>query len=144
MTQIEFHFNAPHKLAYVCRLLRKGAAQKSRLFVVAEKDMVERLDSALWALSPIDFVSHCVGLDNALLSRYSSVIIADALRPQPGVRTAVNLQPDVPAHFDHFERLIEVVSDDPSDRAEARVRWKKYTELGYSLLRRDLNLKVGG
>ena len=142
MTQIEFHFNAPHKLAYVCRLLRKGAAQGSRLFAVAEVDVVQRLDSALWAVSPIDFVTHCVGTEDAWMTRHASVIIASELQTLSGVSTAVNLCPDVPAHFDQFERLIEVVSDDPSDRAEARVRWKQYTERGYSLIRRDLNLKA--
>lgn len=144
MTQIEFHFNAPNKLAYVCRLLRKGVAQSSRLFVVAEMDMVERLDNALWALSPTDFVSHCVGTSNSVMTCYSSVIIGDELQLQPGVSTAVNLRPDVPAFFEQFDRMIEVVTDDPSDRAEARARWKKYTKLGYSLIRRDLNLKANG
>jgi DNA polymerase-3 subunit chi len=47
----------------------------------------------------------------------------------------------VPIEFDVFERLIEVVSDDPSDRAEARARWKAYTAQGYTLIRKDLNLK---
>ncbi len=141
MTQIEFHFNAPHKLAYACKLLRKGASQNQRLFVVAEADVLERLDIALWAVSPHDFVSHCLGLQNELMVKNSSVILAPQLAPISGVKTALNLGAEVPSQFEPFERLIEVVSDDPSDRAEARARWKKYTELGYNLIRRDLNLK---
>ena len=141
MTQIEFHFNATDKLAYVCRLLRKGVSQGHRLFVVSEPDGVQRLDSALWAVSPSDFVSHCVGTQDAFLAAQSGVILAPALVSVPGVTTAVNLGAQVPEHFDQFERLIEVVSDDPSDRAEARERWKAYTGMGYTLIRRDLNLK---
>jgi DNA polymerase-3 subunit chi len=141
MTQIEFHFNAPHKLAYACKLLRKGVSLHQRLFVVAEADVLERLDIALWAVSPHDFVSHCLGLEHEQMVKHSSVILAPQLATVEGVTTALNLGVEVPSHFETYERLIEVVSDDPSDRAEARARWKKYTELGYTLIRRDLNLK---
>jgi DNA polymerase-3 subunit chi len=141
MTQIEFHFNATDKLPYVCRLLRKGVSQGQRLFVVAEPDFLKRLDSALWAVSPHDFVSHCLGTENAMSVSQSGVIMATELISVAGVNTAINLGPDLPLYFERFERLIEVVSDDPSDKAEARARWKQYTALGYTLIRRDLNLK---
>ena len=141
MTQIEFHFNATDKLAYACRLLRKGVSQGQRLFVVAELDFLKRLDTALWAVSPHDFVPHCLGFEDAMVLSQSAVILATELRSVVGVNTAVNLGPELPAHFDQFERLIEVVSDDPSDKAEARARWKQYTAMGYTLIRRDLNLK---
>ncbi len=139
--QIEFHFNAPHKLNYACRLLRKGVSQGQRLFVVAEIDVLSRLDNALWALSPSDFISHCMGLDDAFAAAHSAVVLAPELALLSGVHTAVNLGPEVPAQFDQFQRLIEVVTDDPSDRAEARLRWKQYTDMGYNLIRHDLKLK---
>jgi len=141
MTQIEFHFNATDKLAYACRLLRKGVSHGHRLFVVAEPDLLKRLDTALWAVSPHDFVSHCLGTQDPVELAHSAVILAPELASVLGVNTAVNLGPELPAHFEKFERLIEVVSDDPSDKAEARVRWKQYTAMGYELIRRDLNLK---
>jgi DNA polymerase-3 subunit chi len=142
MTQIEFHFNATDRMAYACRLLRKGVSQGQRLFVVAELDFLTRLDNALWAVSPQDFVSHCWGTQEAFVVAHSGVILATELVSLPGVKTAINFGPQVPAHFEQFERLIEVVSDDPSEKAEARDRWKQYTALGYTLIRRDLNLKT--
>jgi DNA polymerase-3 subunit chi len=53
----------------------------------------------------------------------------------------VNLGEHVPAGFDRFERLIEVVTLDDADRQQARGRWKHYTDLGYAIVRHDLNLK---
>ena len=141
MTQIEFHFNATDKLAYVSRLLRKGAAQGTRLFVLAEDADLKRLDAALWALSPHDFVSHCMGIDDPIAAQNSSIILSSQLVPVPGVQVGVHLGADVPDDFTLFDRWIEVVSDDPSDRAEARARWKQYTAMGYTLIRKDLNLK---
>jgi DNA polymerase-3 subunit chi len=143
MTQIEFHFNATDKLAYACRLLRKGVSQGQRLCVVAQADVLKRLDLALWAVSPHDFVSHCWAGDETVALTQSGVIFAPELRSLPGVKAVLNLGPELPAHFDQFERLIEVVIDDPSDKAEARARWKQYTAMGYTLIRRDLNLRSG-
>jgi DNA polymerase-3 subunit chi len=140
MTHIEFHFNAPDKLAYTCRLLRKGTSQNQRLFVVGQEDVLKHLDVSLWSVAPHEFVSHCQASE-AHLRPHSSVILASRLETVSGVKTAVNLGPDLPEGFEDFERLIEVVSDDPADRLQARVRWKQYTALGYTLQRRDLNLK---
>ena len=141
MTQIEFHFNAPDKLAYACRLLRKGTSQKHRLFVVGQEDLLKHLDLALWSVSPHDFVSHCQASETHLCP-HSAVILATRLEAVAGVQTAVNLGPDLPEGLEGFARLIEIVSDDPADRLQARVRWKQYTALGYTLQRRDLNLKT--
>ena len=141
MTQIEFHFNATDKLAYICRLLRKGTSQNQRLLVVGQANVLTQLDVALWSVAPHDFVSHCQASE-AHLVNHSAVVLATQLEPVPGVKTAVNLGPELPEGFEGFDRLIEVVSDDPADRLQARVRWKQYTALGYSLQRRDLNLKA--
>lgn len=141
MTQIEFHFNATDKLAYVCRLLRKGTSQNQRLFVVGQADILKQLDVALWSVAPHDFVSHCQASEAHLVT-HSAVLLATQLEPVPGVQTAVNLGPELPEGFECFGRLIEVVSDEPADRLQARVRWKQYSALGYGLERRDLNLKA--
>ena len=44
MTEIAFHFNAPDRLAYVCRLLRKAVATDAQLVVVGSPDQLDRLD----------------------------------------------------------------------------------------------------
>lgn len=38
MTQVAFHFNAPDKLAYVCRLVRKATRQDARVMVTGDAD----------------------------------------------------------------------------------------------------------
>jgi DNA polymerase-3 subunit chi len=53
----------------------------------------------------------------------------------------VNLGDAVPAGFDAFQRVIEIVSMDDEDRQQARARWKHYTALGFDIERYDLKLK---
>ena len=58
MVQVDFHFNAPEKWAYVGRLLRKISGQGKRTFVCGPQDALERLHQNLWQLNPSDFVTN--------------------------------------------------------------------------------------
>lgn len=60
MTEVAFHFNAPDKLAYVCRLARKATRHDMRVLITASRQDLQRLDRLLWALGPSDFVAHCM------------------------------------------------------------------------------------
>lgn len=142
MTEVAFHFGAPDKIAYACRLLRKAVSAGARLVVQTDGADCERLNAALWALLPTDFVAHC---DDATVgtSLTLSPIVLTA-RPQDfasGREVIVNLLNHVPDGFDQFQRVIEVVSHDETDRRMARIRWKQYSELGYVIGRHDLTLK---
>ncbi|AMO24968.1 DNA polymerase III subunit chi [Ramlibacter solisilvae] len=142
MTGVEFHFNAPDKLGYACRLLRKAAAKGARVTVTGRPPMLRELDTALWTFSPLDFVAHCqaAGAPQAVLAA-SPIVLCDSPRASPHHQVLLNLGDDVPEGFERFERLIEVVSLDEDDRARARVRWKHYASRGYELKREDLVLK---
>lgn len=142
MTEIAFHFGAPDKLAYACRLLRKAAGSGAKVMVVGDAATVAQLDADLWALSPIDFVPHCPDTADAYVQQRSTVVLtAGAVRRSAVRDVLVNLGNAVPDGFEVFNRLIEVVSTDEADRDLARLRWKFYTENGYSITRHDLALK---
>ncbi|WP_296510732.1 DNA polymerase III subunit chi [Rhodoferax sp.] len=141
MTDIAFHFGAPNKLEYVGRLLRKAVGRGARLTVLAVPAQVQYLDASLWATSPTDFLVH--GVDNGDSASLRCPVVLTS-RVHPGLvehGILVNLTQEVPAGFDQFERVIEVVSVDEEDRATARIRWKHYVQRGYAIQRHDLKLK---
>ncbi len=141
MTEIAFHFNAPDKVPYACRLLRKAVASKARAVVTAEAELLARLDTELWTFAPLEFIAHCrAGADAATLAR-SPVVLAGNPADAPYQQVLVNLGDAVPAGFERYERLIEVVTLDDEDRASARRRWKHYADRGYAIVRHDLALK---
>ena len=139
MTPIAFHFNAPSKLAYACRLLRKAVASGSTVAVVGEDSLLVKLDEQLWSFSSLDFIAH---------GRYE-VMSPEQRSPTPiwlchkaaqgqGRQVLVNLLHTVPDELDAFERVIEVVTNEESDKQSARTRWKLYTERGHEIVRHDL------
>ena len=142
MTELAFHFNAPDKVAYVCRLLRKAVGNGAQVVVTGPQQTLQQLDAALWAFSPADFVPHCDLESDARVVAASPVILATSIQGVPHQKVLVNLGESVPPSFDQFERVIEVVGLDDDDRQLARIRWKKYTDRGYAITRHDLNLKA--
>jgi len=142
VTDLAFHFGAPDRLAYACRLLRKAVGSGAHITVLADAARLQSLDGALWALSATDFLPHCMADAEPNVLHRSPVVLASELEQlDTPRRVLVNLSDAVPAGFDTFERLIEVVSLDATDREYARQRWRQYTALGYAIQRHDLQLK---
>lgn len=142
MTEIAFHFGAPDKLSYACRLLRKAVRLGHQIVVYAEPEHLHQLNTDLWTFSSVDFVPHCLANADAFLLKNSPVILTtpdhsvDEIRPM-----LVNLSDQIPTAFSQYARMVEVVSQDESDRAQARLRWKYYVQQGYALIKHDLKLK---
>ena len=138
MTEVAFHFNAPDKVAYACRLLRKAVGSGAKVVVTAGSDALHRLDVALWTFAPLEFVPHCQTSANAAVLAASSVVLTSTVSAAPHQQVLVNLGDQVPDGFERFERLIEVVGLQDADRQQARSRWKHYADRGYAITRHDL------
>ena len=144
MTEIAFHFNAPDKVAYACRLLRKAVAANAKVVVVVPEMQMAQLDESLWTFSHLEFLAHCRMDSPQAIRQASPVHLAasvdemDEFTPRD---VLLNLGDTVCAGFEHFARVIEVVTLDDADRQYARYRWKQYTDQGFDIVRHDLKLK---
>lgn len=144
MTEVAFHFNAPDRLGYACRLLRKATGAGARVVVTGQAQVLRELDQALWTFAPLEFVPHCYRQpSSAALAQRSPVVLADDPADTPHQHVLVNLGGPVPQGFERFERLIEVVTGDDDDRQQARARWKHYADRGYAITRHDLAARDG-
>lgn len=143
MTQVAFHFGAPDRMRYTCRLLRKIAASGARAVVCGEPETLAAVESGLWAVAPTDFVPHAMeGAVGSQVRRSPIVLVSDPLPAAPDT-VLVNLLAQMPAHYTSYARVIEVVSAEGADRDSARAKWRQYTAAGHSIVRHDLKLKEG-
>lgn len=145
VTAIAFHFNMPDKLAYACRLLRKASRAGAQVGVVGRDTDLAALDRALWVFDPVDFLPHVrlplpEGEAGRRLASHTRLWLASSPTELPHREVLVNLGDEVPASFDAFGRLIELVGLDEDDRRQARLRWKHYQSCGYAVERHE----VGG
>ena len=117
MTHIGFHFNMPDKLAYACRLLRKAYAAGGPVGVVGPAPAIEALDTELWRFSALDFIPHCLASAPEAMRVFTPIVLAQDCADLPQTGVLVHLGDQVPAGFERFERLIELV--DTSEAAAA-------------------------
>jgi DNA polymerase-3 subunit chi len=143
VTELAFHFNAPDRVAYACRLLRKAVSSGAKVVVTGLPQTLQQLDTALWTFSPTDFVPHCYQESEARVLAASPVILATSIQSAPHQQVLLNLGHFVVDGFERFGRVIEVVGLDEDELQTARARWRHYTGLGYTITRHDLNLKSG-
>ena len=139
MPQIEFHFNAPERLHYVCRFLRKANAHDWRVGVLGSEAVLRQLDAALWSFSEHDFLPHCTANDSPHMQQASAILLSPDVGRLAGWPMLVNLGDDVPEGFEQFQRVIEIVPSDDHGKMTARQRWRHYAAQGFELTQHDLS-----
>jgi len=142
MTRIEFHFNTTERLQYACRLLRKAHGRNLRVGVVGAAATLRQLDAALWTFSAHDFLPHSSATDAPEVQAASPILLGETAQGMGSLDVLLNLGDEVPAGFDQYERLIEIVATDDHGRMTARQRWKHYSAQGYELHQHDLSKAV--
>lgn len=137
-TKVEFHTQATNRLLYACRLLRKAAASEARVLVTADEETLLQLDQLLWTFSGTDFVPHCLSDAPTQVLENTPIVLTQSPPAHATQAILLNLGPDLPAGFEQFERIIEIVSEDLNDKQQARSRWKRYASAGCELSSHDL------
>lgn len=133
MKRIDFYIlqgsDAEARLTYACRLAAKAWREGHRIYVNCQDPaQCAALDERLWSFSAASFVPHQpagAGLDAPLLLACGS----DAGGRQS---LLINLAASVPPFFERFERIAEVVNQDPQTRAALRASYRFYRERGYA------------
>ncbi|KGD95811.1 DNA polymerase III subunit chi [Achromobacter sp. RTa] len=148
MTRIDFAFGAPDRLRMACQVVRKRFLAGQRLVVYCKDgSRLAAFDRMLWAFDDTSFVPHV--LANDPLAADTPVVLT-AGDPQQAAAAAsqgghpapswlLNLDNDCPPGFEAFERLLEIVSDDPDDKQAARQRWRAYQGAGHAPHSHDLS-----
>jgi DNA polymerase-3 subunit chi len=138
VSEIAFHFNVADREAHACRLLRKVCALGHRVVVVGPREELARLDVALWTFAPLEFLTHCWAQSPTLVREASSVVLASDTVDGSGRDVLLNLGGDIPAGFENYPKVVEIVPSDDDGRSQARERWRHYTRTGHTLVRHDM------
>ena len=141
MTEITFHFNVLGSVDHSCRLLRKAYAKGSSVVVTGEVAILAELDIRLWSQNPPEFVPHCSQDAEQLTFQATPIVLCASLSAIDHDGVLINVGQKLPDAFERFERLIEVVTSEATDRLAGRQRWKHYASRGYVLKRHDFALK---
>ena len=140
MTKIDFFSNAPNRLDYVIRLLKKVQGAKQTAVVYGEESTLNALSDALWQQD--GFCAHDVYHEQNPTTLVADIVLVSSIPNQfPHHSNLINLTDSLPNFFAAFTRLIEVVPADEAPRQAARERWLHYKSRGYVMSHHDIAAK---
>lgn len=142
MTRVDFYLLRPGarqtREALVCELAAKAWRAGHAVFLQAESpERARSLDRLLWAFSDVAFVPH--ELQGGPLEASAPVLVGWDEPPAARAEVLLNLVHPVPGHFSRFERVLEVVDQDETLKAQARERWRFYQARGYALASHEVS-----
>lgn len=138
MTRVDFYSNVLDKLEMARLIIHKAQRQGLQLMVHStDPQVLNDLDQRLWAEPATSFLPHCS--TEAAHAGQTPVVLGNDIGHLNHADVLINLDTATPGFFSRFERLIEIVSVDESDRQIARERWRFYQQRGYAMSNHDMS-----
>lgn len=139
MTQVDFYIlqetTGEARWLFACRLADKVQRMGMRVLVAMDSEADARqFDELLWTFKPEGFVPHQL-INAGKPAPVEITYTADAGDHQG---LLLNLSKATPAYFSRFERLAEVVIQEPQILADSRERFSFYKSRGYPIETRKL------
>jgi DNA polymerase-3 subunit chi len=127
MPKVDFYllenpdFNAT--ILTVCKLCEKAYDQQKTVFIYTRSQLdAEKIDKLLWTYSDTSFLPHAIVPQKAVIS------IGFGSPPSEKYDILLNLTLETPDFFKLFDRVIEVISGEPTERQAARERYRFYRD----------------
>ena len=138
MTDVVFHYGVADKSDYAIRLLRKAVRSGARVRVALAPTELATFSARLWAMAPTGFVAHCDDQAPVSMKRRSPVILGTlGVSDEPEVAVLLNLTDDMPEDPQRYEKILEVITTDPQDRQQGRIRKRAYDSARYPVAMHD-------
>ena len=120
--------------AFACRLTEKAYLRD--LSVVIVNDTLadaQALDDLLWTFNERSFIPHKVCMDEHSMDPATKVHLAALPASLPAADLLVNLSARLPAHWERYPRIAEIIDADEDRRRLGRERFKTYRDLKVTL-----------
>ncbi len=138
MTRVNFYIlqktSQQDRRHFACRLVEKAVNQGSRVMIAtstAEESQI--MDELLWSFRPESFVAHARAEEPEAVIEKSPVLISHQGDDLNHHDVLVNLRNEIPQIFSRFQRLAEIVVQEPPVLEATRKHWAFYKARGYQL-----------
>ena len=138
MTEVDFYIlretEPRERPRFACRLAERAFREGHRIYIhVTNEAGARELDELLWSYKPQSFLPHGV-----LGGEPAPIGIGWGDDPADHQDVMINLDLAVPDFVGRFQRVLEIVVQDPSVRDPLRASWQHYKHYGYPIKSNDL------
>lgn len=118
------------RLRFACRLAEKAYSLKQQVYLhTASSAEAAELDELLWTFRAGSFVPH--ELRESGRTSEAPVNIGCAANAEASAQLLVNLTAEIPAFFDQFPRVVEIIDATEACKRDGRERFRVYRDNGY-------------
>lgn len=136
MPKIDFYIltegNANSRFQLACRLIEKAYRNQQRIYIHTDNETdAHSVDEMLWTYRDDSFIPHNLygdGPDPA-----PPVQIGFGITPDKQRNVLLNLSLEVPVFFAQFNRVLEIVANDPEMQNRGRENYRLYRSQGYDI-----------
>lgn len=141
MTKIDFYIipgqTVEHRYQFVCRLVEKAYKLRHNVYIHSnDSKQAKLLNELLWSFRSSSFIPHRSHADSDIGQEPVIIGFGDHLVSSPYLM--INLADNVPECFSRFERVSEIVVQDPVITESTRNNYRFYRDRGYPLQSHDL------
>lgn len=131
MTDITFYLidsdHLQQRFRAVCQIAEKAYAHHHTAYIILEDTaMAVNLDHLLWTYK-----------DNAFLPHDMASACTLIVKPHPqstATDILINLTETIPPTYQQFNRIIEIINQEPSIKQQGRKRYQYYKDQGYAIV----------
>ncbi|MEP6886462.1 MAG: DNA polymerase III subunit chi [Gammaproteobacteria bacterium] len=125
---------AQQRWIFACRLTEIAYLKDMSVDIVSESAAeASALDDLLWTFNDNSFIPHKIALDAHAYDPATKVHLWLESMAAPGADLLVNLSRRLPAQWERYTRIAEVIDADEERRRLGRERFKTYRELKVAL-----------
>lgn len=122
---------------YASALAEKSYLSGQKTFMwTSSKEDATQLNQSLWTFRDVSFVPHAL-FENENENSDLPVLIGFEKALSSG-DVLINLTPEIPDFFNNFNRVIELVTDEPDAVSNSRKKYRIYRENSCELFSHDL------
>lgn len=115
---------------FACRLIEKAYQSGQYCYVLMDSlSEVQALDEMLWTFRPGSFIPHEVATQ-MLPTRVSQVLIGTQDAPPAWRCVVLNLSSQLPAQWQDFTRILEILDNSETTKIAGRLRYSTYKQAG--------------
>jgi len=140
-TRVDFYVLAEgarlNRERLICRLAGKAYAHGKRVYIHTDtSEEAMRLDDLLWTFEDIGFLPHERAEDGP--NPDTPILVGCGTEAPQTVTVLITTAHPVPAFIERYERVIEVVDQDPEHLKRSRQRYRDYQARGLNPHKHDI------
>ncbi len=141
-TRVDFYVLAEgarlNRERLICRLVAKAYANGKRVYLhTGTHEEATRLDDLLWTFEDIGFLPHQRAEEGP--DPDTPILVGCGTEPPATATVLITTAHPVPAFIEHYERVLEVVDQDPERLKRSRQRYREYQARGLNPRKHDIS-----